>query len=318
MRVEAEVILSVEGLTKSYGELTAVRGLSLAVRRGEVLGFLGPNGAGKTTSISMMCGLLRPTAGTVTIHGRAMTATSADRLRVGLCPQAIVVWERLTCLEQLVFMGEMYGIGAAAARSRGESLLDALGLREKTYTVAGKLSGGMQRRLNVALALVHDPDVVVFDEPEAGLDPQSRVLVREFIQEQAARRAVILTTHNMDEADRVADRVAIIDRGEVLRVGTPHALKQDIGHGAILEVRFADGAPEAGLADRIVERLATQGDTGRVAHGRLVVEGHGMAERVAPVLGALRELAVAVESVVVREPTLEDVFLELTGRSLRE
>ena len=163
-----ESVLRVEGLKKAYGDFTAVHDLSLEVRRGEVLGFLGPNGAGKTTSISMMCGLLKPTAGTVFLKGKPMGSTNEDRLKVGLCPQHIVVWDRLKCLEQLVFMGEMYGLGAATSRTRGLELLDLLGLKDKANSLASQLSGGMQRRLNIALALIHDPEIVVFDEPEAG------------------------------------------------------------------------------------------------------------------------------------------------------
>jgi len=188
-----EVLLRVQGLKKSYGDFTAVHDLTLEVKRGEVLGFLGPNGAGKTTSISMMCGLLKPTSGSVFLKGKPMGATSEERIKVGLCPQQVVVWDRLKCLEQLIFMGEMYGLDKSTAADRGTKLLEMLGLKDKAKSQASQLSGGMLRRLNIALALVHDPEIVVFDEPEAGLDPQSRVLVRDFIIAQADKKAVILT-----------------------------------------------------------------------------------------------------------------------------
>lgn len=311
-------VLKVDGLKKSYGDFTAVHDLSLEVARGEVLGFLGPNGAGKTTSISMMCGLLKPTAGTVYLRGRPMRSTSEDRLKVGLCPQHIVVWERLKCLEQLVFMGEMYGLGASAARSRGMELLELLGLKEKANSLASQLSGGMQRRLNIALALIHDPEIVVFDEPEAGLDPQSRVLVRDFIIGQADRKAVILTTHNMDEADRVASRVAVIDKGKVLVVDTPDRLKQGIGEGNIIELKIGEGEIGEETGGKILARVDALGARGKIIHDRVVVEGERTAELVAPLLTGLQEMALEVGSVIVRQPTLEDVFLKLTGRSLRE
>jgi ABC-2 type transport system ATP-binding protein len=315
---DSEAVLRVEGLKKTYGDFTAVKDLSLSVQKGEVLGFLGPNGAGKTTSISMMCGLLKPTAGKVFLHGKPMNSSADDRLKVGLCPQSIVVWERLKCLEQLVFMGEMYGLDGSSAKQRGEKLLSDLGLSDKKNAAAHALSGGMKRRLNIALALVHDPEIVVFDEPEAGLDPQSRVLVRDFIKAQAETRAVILTTHNMDEADRVSDRVAVIDKGSVLVLDTPSKLKEDIAEGNIIEVEVGHDAPDEATRKKVLGTVEGLKASGKFMHNRLVVEGEKMAELVAPLLTALKDMELPVGSVVVRQPTLEDVFLKLTGRSLRE
>ncbi|NTU65868.1 MAG: ABC transporter ATP-binding protein, partial [Chloroflexi bacterium] len=231
------IVLRVEGLTKRYGAVVAVKNLSLAVNEGEVFGFLGPNGAGKTTSINMLCGLLKPDAGRVLIHDHPIAnGDTTVRTRVGVCPQNIVVWERLTCLEQLQFMGEMYGLQSTLARQRGTQLLEQLDLSEKRDQQARTLSGGMRRRLSLALALVHDPSIVVLDEPEAGLDPQSRIKVRDFIRSLARKRTIILTTHNMDEAERVADRIAIIDHGELLVLDTPEALKRSVGEGDVLEI----------------------------------------------------------------------------------
>ncbi|MGE5775770.1 MAG: ABC transporter ATP-binding protein, partial [Chloroflexota bacterium] len=199
-------VLQAQSLTKRYGEVTAVNDLSLEVCEGEVFGLLGPNGAGKTTSINMICGLLKPDAGQVTVRGKVITNGDASiRARVGVCPQNIVLWGQLTCIEQMQFIGEMYGMRGKAARDRGEKLLKELDLVEKKDKLARTLSGGMQRRLNLAMALVHDPEIIVLDEPEAGLDPQSRVLVREYVKSLARQKTIILTTHNMDEADRMAD-----------------------------------------------------------------------------------------------------------------
>ena len=175
-----EVVLRTENLSKSYGEIKAVDGLNLEVFKGEVFGFLGPNGAGKTTSINMMCGLLKPDAGRVFVHGDAITEGDSEvRARVGVCPQEVVLWDRMTCIEQLQFMGEMYGMSGQAARESGDRLLEEFDLLEKRRVQARRLSGGMQRRLNLAVSLVHDPDLVILDEPEVGLDPQSRVKIRE-------------------------------------------------------------------------------------------------------------------------------------------
>ena len=170
------VVLQTHSLTKRYGALIAVDGLSLEIFEGEIFGLLGPNGAGKTTSINMMCGLLKPDSGQVTIHGKPITDGDPNaRSRVGVCPQNIVLWNQLTCLEQMQFIGEMYGYKRKIARERGVQLLKELDLDEKRDKPARTLSGGMQRRLNLAMALVHDPEILVLDEPEAGLDPQSRV-----------------------------------------------------------------------------------------------------------------------------------------------
>ena len=223
-------VLEASDLRKRFGDVTAVDGLSVSVAEGEVFGLLGPNGAGKSTTINLICGLLAADGGEVRLFGEKVTpGAEVVKRRVGVCPQDIVVWPKLTCLEQLVFTGEMYGMRAAAARRRGETLLAELGLAEKRKKLAVTLSGGMKRRLNFALALVHDPDVVILDEPEAGLDPQSRVMVREYIRAMAARKTVLFTTHNMDEAERVCDRVAIIDRGKLLILDTPDNLKRTVG-----------------------------------------------------------------------------------------
>lgn len=164
-----EMVLETKGLTKRFGELTAVDDLSLQVRAGEVFGFLGPNGAGKTTSISMMCGLLAPNAGWVKVRGEPIAGGSAEvRARVGVCPQELVLWDKLTCIEQLMFIGRMYGVAGATARERGERLLSELGIADKAKALSKTLSGGMKRRLNIAMALVHEPEIVVLDEPEGG------------------------------------------------------------------------------------------------------------------------------------------------------
>lgn len=221
--------LKVEGLTKRFGELRAVDGLDLEVRPGEVFGLLGPNGAGKTTTIGMVCGLVAADSGKVLLDGREVSGDPLARRSMGYCPQRLVVWDRLTCREQLEFSGQLYGLGRAEARASAGRLLSDLGLAEKAGKQARTLSGGMQRRLNIALALVHDPSLVVLDEPEAGLDPQSRALVRDYIRSLAERKTVIVTTHDMDEAERVSDRVAIMDQGRLLDLDSPAALKARFG-----------------------------------------------------------------------------------------
>jgi ABC-2 type transport system ATP-binding protein len=313
----AEVVLCTDGLSKSYGNLKAVDDLNLEVYKGEIFGFLGPNGAGKTTSINMMCGLLRPDSGQVLIQGVPISEGNATiRSRMGVCPQEVVLWDRLTCIEQLQFMGEMYGMAGNQARQRGDELIREFDLMEKVNTQAHKLSGGMRRRLNLAMSLIHDPDILILDEPEVGLDPQSRVKIREYIQSLAHEKTVILTTHNMDEADRVADRVAIMDHGKILVLDSPDALKRSVGEGSVLELQLsADKLDE----EKVREALLGLGDGARVdvIDGILNLHAPDVLILLPRLTERLSAIGVDFGEVHIRESTLEDVFIHLTGRRLR-
>ena len=307
------IVLQTQKLTKRYNGLTAVDNLTLDVHQGEIFGLLGPNGAGKTTSIHMMCGLLAPDAGQVFIQGKAIDSGDVNvRARVGVCPQQAIFWEKLTCREQLEFIGEMYNVPRQLAQQRGNELLDILGLSEKRDKLASTLSGGMQRRLNLALGLVHDPEILVLDEPEAGLDPQSRILVRDYIRSLARQKTIILTTHNMDEADRMADRVAIIDHGKLLVMDTPEALKRTVGEGDVLELQVK------GLV--IAHVLATlQKITPNVSavENTITLRGSSIIEKLPAIIEAIQAIDGQIGEVHLRENTLEDVFISLTGRRLR-
>jgi ABC-2 type transport system ATP-binding protein len=317
-------VLQTEHLVKHFGSLVAVQDLSLEIYEGEVFGFLGPNGAGKTTSINMMCGLLKPDSGRVSLHGQPITNGTAEvRKRVGVCPQNIILWGHLTCLEQLKFIGEMYGLKGRIASQRALQLLKDLDLDEQRNRQARLLSGGMQRRLNLALALVHDPDILVLDEPEAGLDPQSRVLLRDYIRSLARKKTVVLTTHNMDEAERLADRVAIIDHGQLLVLDTPEALKQRLGLGDVIEISLTLPLPADSPSE--MQSRATQALTGLAGEITLDVPAQLLHIRL---LNAVSQLAAIIEhlkmagflpgQVSLRANSLEDVFISLTGRKLRE
>jgi ABC-2 type transport system ATP-binding protein len=310
-----EIALEVKNLMRYYGDLLAVDDLSLRVRRGEVFGFLGPNGAGKTTSIRMMCGLLKPSSGEVLINGTGIHGRNI-RSRVGICPQHIVLWNKLTCYEQLVFMARMYDVPGLLARYRADMLIERIGLKEKRNKMAATLSGGMQRRMNVIMALIHDPEIVVFDEPEAGLDPQSRILVREFIQETARQKTVIFTTHNMDEAERVSDRVAIIDRGKLLKLDTPAVLKKSIGEGDILELTL-QGSGDSAL-DKVTEKLEKEGFRILAREPQLVIKAMDLVPRIPKVYAIMESEGMLASQMHMRENTLEDVFIHLTGRGLRQ
>jgi ABC-2 type transport system ATP-binding protein len=334
-----ETVIQTRNLTKRYNGLTAVDELSLEIHRGEVFGLLGPNGAGKTTSISMICGLLQPDAGQVLIQSQPVHGGDVEvRARVGVCPQEVILWEKLTCLEQLEFVGEMYDVPRKTARRRGQELLQTLGLAKKSNELASTLSGGMQRRLNLALALIHDPEILVLDEPEAGLDPQSRVLVREYVRSLARQKTIILTTHNMDEADRMADRVAIIDHGKLLVLDTPEALKRSIGKGDVLELEIKGISPEQALtalrealpmltslrgdvADEAVPSLSSDRLLRSASSARndvIAMRGQNIVEHLPAIVTVIQNEGGQVGEVHVRANTLEDVFISLTGRSLRQ
>ncbi len=281
-------MLTLTNVRKSFGQTVAVDGLSLAVRKGELFGLLGPNGAGKSTSVSLAVGLLAPDAGTVAIDGLGNPADPAVRARIGVAPQALALYDLLSAEENLRFFGEVYGLTGAALAKRVAWCLDFVGLTDRKADAAGRYSGGMQRRLNLAAALVHDPDLLLLDEPTAGVDPQSRNKIFENIEAlHAEGRTIIYTTHYMEEAVRLCERVAIIDAGRLLALGTVADLLQR--HG---------GPPT------------------------LVVTANGAEQRIqsADPLADLNRLAAstAIEAFQMERPTLEQVFLTLTGRSLRD
>ncbi len=263
----------------------------------------------------MLCGLLKPDSGRVVFQGKTLDRSS--RKKIGLCPQNIVVWPNQTCIEQLVFIGEMYGFSAGVCHQRAEEMMAALHLTEKRSKLAATLSGGMQRRLNLALALMHDPQLLVLDEPEAGLDPQSRVLVREYVRKWADSqgRTVVLTTHNMDEADRMADRVAIIDHGSLLVLDTAEALKRNIGEGDVLEIEMSENNESAQKACLAIKKIIK---TASVHNNLLIIQAHRIIDLLPAIVQKLNENGIGYGDVRLRSNTLEDVFISLTGRRLRE
>ena len=302
--------LKAENLNKSFNGFVAVENLNIEIRTGEIFGLLGPNGAGKTTSIKMITGLLKPDSGKVIINGKS-TDNNSSRATVGLCPQELVLWNNLTCLEQLVFIAEMYNVPHVVAKERAVELLERIGLSDKSNKLVKTLSGGMQRRMNLLMALMHDPGILILDEPEAGLDPQSRVMVRDFILSLAKTKTVIFTTHNMDEADRLCDRIAIMDQGKILITDSPENLKHKIGKGDKLEIIFTGPTPVSGdimdLADEVLMKDSV-----------IYFKSKAIVDRIPYILESLKSRGVTITGMSLSENTLEDVFITLTGRRLRE
>jgi ABC-2 type transport system ATP-binding protein len=311
-----ESIIRLTSLSKLYKSLKAVNNLSLDIRSNEILGLLGPNGAGKTTTIRMICGLLKPSAGEVLIYDQPWKKAPELRKKIGYAPQENVFWPKLSCLEQLIFNGRMYGLSASQAKTNSKNILVKLGLEEKSNALALTLSGGMKRRLSLALALIHDPDILILDEPEAGLDPQSRLLVREYIRGLSSHKTIILSTHNMDEADRLSDRIAIMDRGELLMIDTPENLKHTIGKGDILEVE-TNLINVTDLED--LKLKISSPDIGvRVHEGKLLIQGMDMISKIPEISRLILQTNRKIQNMTLRENSLEDVFIHLTGRRLRE
>jgi ABC-2 type transport system ATP-binding protein len=296
-------MIEVTGLTKRYGDLCAVNDVSLSVARGEAFGLLGPNGAGKTTTILMLVGALQADAGQVTIDGQVDPTRAEVRRAVGVAPQALAIYDELTAAENLAFFGRLYGLRGAALAERVDWCLDFAGLSERRNDRSSTYSGGMQRRLNLACALVHEPSVLFCDEPTVGVDPQSRNHVFESIERlRDEGTTLIYTTHYMEEAQRLCDRVAIMDGGRILAIDTVSALIAEHGGSSLVEAELAAPPPaDHGLPGELRDRTLRVGT-----------------DRPFETIAELSRADVTIERLRVDRPDLEKVFLELTGRSLRD
>ncbi|MAE71885.1 MAG: export ABC transporter ATP-binding protein [Gemmatimonadetes bacterium] len=310
----SESILVVSHLRKAYGSTIAVDGICFSVDRGEIVGLLGPNGAGKTTTISMICGLTVPTDGRVTVSGHDIAAEAiAAKSQIGLVPQDIALYEELSATANLSFWGSLQGLTGQSLRSRVAELLEKVDLEGRATEPVERFSGGMKRRLNLAVGLIAHPHLLLLDEPTVGIDPQARFAILDIVREEArAGTAVLYTTHLLEEAERLCDRILIIDRGTIHAEGSPESLVAMLGEGKVVTIR---GPFEQGSIDPL---LVTEDGMEIVSSqaGRVLLSIENGA------IPALFELLsrdeVSVDDISVREPDLESVFIKLTGRQLRD
>jgi ABC-2 type transport system ATP-binding protein len=304
------VAIDVVGLTKSYGEIEAVRGIDFAVPVGETFGFLGPNGAGKSTTIKILCTLARPTAGSATVAGHDVTRErDAVRRNIGLVFQDTTLDNYLTGAQNLRFHADLYGVPAAAVAPRMRQVMEMVGLWDRRDSLVMTYSGGMQRRLEIARGLLHAPRVLFLDEPTVGLDPQTRASIWEYINELKGREdiTIFLTTHYMDEAEH-CDRIAIIDHGKIVAIDTPEALKASVGKDRV-QIQTADD--QAAIAELSREFGLEAG-----IHEGAVTFSVADGEQFVPRLFAT--MSVPIRAVSVSRPSLDDVFMSYTGKTIRD
>jgi ABC-2 type transport system ATP-binding protein len=311
-------ILEVQDLVKKYGDFTAVKGISFDIRDGEIFSLLGPNGAGKTTTISMLSTLYTPTSGDATIGGHSITKDPmAVKQVIGVVPQELALYEDLTARENLIFWGQMYGLSGKALHSRVDEVLEQIGLTDKAKNKVKTYSGGMKRRVNIGVGLLHKPRLLFMDEPTVGIDPQSRRAILDTVKDLNRQGMTVLyTTHYMEEAEELSNRVGIIDHGELIAIGSQKELTQQVGQTETLILHIGENDDQEALADVL-----------KNVHGVLEAEPSENAVSIitpeaedilAAVITKANERGIKIRSIDIREPNLEAVFLHLTGRALRD
>jgi len=315
-----ERVIETSNLTKQFGDLTAVDELNIHVNQGELVGFLGPNGAGKTTTISMLSTILKPTSGDAFIEGHSIIKEPQEvRKRIGVCPQELILYDYLSARENCEFFAEMHQLPKEKITQQIDFLFTKLGLQNKITARSSTLSGGLKRRLNLMMALVMDPEIIFLDEPSAGLDPQAARVTWDFIRELRDQgKTIILTTHNMHEAEELSDRIYIIDHGQIIANGSPQALRANIGEGEFFDLKFKEALDLNKLKQK-VEALGSYIKKVQILSAdRMVISATGGVQRLLEIEELLPNKLQSLENLNIHGNTLEDVFLVLTGRALRE
>ena len=309
--MDDEFAIQTFDLTRVFGSLVAVDGIELNIKKGELFALLGPNGAGKTTTINMLCCLLKPTSGTATILGYDINK-EPYRVKeiIGVSPQETVISERLNSRENINLIGRIHGISAKELKIRSQQLLETMGLSDRAKDQVRKFSGGMKRRLSIMMSLIHNPEIIFLDEPTLGLDPQARRAIWEYIARLKGERTILLTTHYMDEADFLADRIGIMDNGKVVALGTSTELKISmLGKHTMIIYAW-------NLTQKVIKEVRSKYAEVEVTDGTLIITDKKLDFK--EIVDLLHSSGAVVRSAYVKEPTLEDVFLHITGKELRE
>jgi len=311
-------ILEVQDLVKKYDEFTAVKGISFDIKEGEIFSLLGPNGAGKTTTISMLSTLYTPTSGDATIGGHSISKDPmAVKQVIGVVPQELALYEDLTARENLIFWGQMYGLSGKALTNRVDEVLEQIGLVDKAKNRVKTYSGGMKRRVNIGVGLLHKPRLLFMDEPTVGIDPQSRRAILDTVKDLNQQGMTVLyTTHYMEEAAELSDRVGIIDHGELIALGTQDELTKQVGHTDTLILHIGENEDSGALADSL-KGLENVLEVIAIDHEVSVITPQAE-DILAAVISTANERGIKIRSIDIREPNLEAVFLHLTGRALRD
>ena len=312
----SDLVLECRDLHKRFGRTVALESVSLRVSAGETYGLLGPNGAGKTTTISIICGLLEADAGEVVVAGERLTTRSVEaKAAIGYVPQELAIYPDLTARENLRFFARLYGMAPDRSRARVEEVLDVIGLADRADDQANTYSGGMQRRLNIGIGLLHRPRLLILDEPTVGVDPQSRNAILESVEHLSSEgMAVLYTTHYMEEAERLCDRIGIVDLGEVKAEGTRAELVALVGEHDRVVIEASGGLEGAAAAIASLPGV----EAASAADGSLALIVDDARTLLLELLRAATDAGAAVRGVDVDQPDLEAVFLHLTGKALRD
>ncbi len=311
-------ILKADHLVKDFGSIEAVKGISFEIERGEVFSLLGPNGAGKTTTISMLSTLLSPTRGEAWIDGHSIIHNPLQvRASIGVVPQEIALYDDLNAIENLSFFGKMYDLDGTELHKRIAAILEQIGLTDRAKSRVRTYSGGMKRRLNIGVGLLHQPKIIFMDEPTVGIDPQSRRSILDTVKELNQQGMTVLyTTHYMEEAQELSDRVGIIDHGELIALGTQQELMQLVGEHETIKLTVSDNIIIEPLITALAQLPGVFQATAVDHEVVLIVQEAEIT--LPPAITAANELGIKIRSVEIQEPNLEAVFLQLTGRALRD
>jgi ABC-2 type transport system ATP-binding protein len=308
------VLIEVKDLQKSYGDLLAVDCINFSARSGTVFGLLGPNGAGKSTTISCLSGLLKPTAGSVSVGGFNMASDSVKaKASLGIVPQELAIYEDLSAYDNLAYWGAAYGLSGAKLKQRVDHVLNRIGLVDRAKDLPKEYSGGMKRRLNFGCGLVHEPKVLLLDEPTVGVDPQSRERLFELVKEEKAKGTCVLyTTHYMEEAEKLCDELAIIDHGKIIAAGTLRDLQSEFGGNDIIQL---SGAFDLSLVEVVIAQLGATALS--LSSEVLMIAIANGARNLPSVLQEISATGADINDTRLSEPNLESLFLKLTGKELR-